>query len=116
MKLFIQGKIHEGRAFAKECDRHGVFDYVYNDCEHNILQAMQDVAPDAAVVLTDGAQGMEAAMIVRRLYPTLPLIWFSDDHAFATQAYRLQASYFGGKEEWRSRLRTALSRAGLITE
>ena len=49
---------------------------------------------DVAVVWHGGASGMEVANHVRDLNRTIPLIWVSDDTAFAIHSYRLHTKAF----------------------
>lgn len=114
MRLFLHGDPTDCRHFKALCEKHGRFDYTENHQEHLIAETMLPHDHAAAVVICDGAAGMEAAMVIRRLYPALPLIWFSDDSAFGVQAHRLQAAYFAEKSHLAERVSTALERAGLL--
>lgn len=114
MTIFLQGPPADCLHFKTLCDEHGSFVFAENHLEHTIADAMLASDPHAAVVLSGGAAGMEAAMIIRRLYPTLPLLWFSDDNAFGVQAYRLDVTYFADKARMKERLGCALTRAGLL--
>lgn len=115
MCIFVHGTPTDCRDFMEWSKAHGDFEFKESHCDYTIAEALLPVKATAAVVLSDGAAGMEAAMIIRRLCPTLPLIWFSDDSSFAVQAYRLDAAYFAKKAHIKERLAFALKRAG-ITE
>ena len=57
------------------------------------------LCPDAelCVIAQDGAEGMEGAMLLHRVSPACPVIWFSADPAFGAQARRLGCVWFGEK-------------------
>lgn len=114
MCVFLHGTPDDCRDFIAWSREHGDFEFKESHCGHTLAEELITAGAKAAVVMTDGAAGMEAAMIIRRLYPTLPLIWFSDDSTFAVQAYRLDAAYFAQKEHMRDRLPHALKRAGIV--
>lgn len=67
------------------------------DYEEELLRYMTKDQFDFAVILFDGADGMEAVMTVKRQQPDLPVIWFSNDKGFAAQSYRLNTAYFHEK-------------------
>ena len=60
-----------------------------------LLESHRDA--ELTIVMQDGAEGMEGAMLIRRLLPDTPVIWFSEDVAFGAQAHRLGCAYFGEK-------------------
>ncbi len=49
---------------------------------------------DAMLVFWAGAEGMEIANGARQANSKTPLVWISDDRAFATHSYRLKAKAF----------------------
>lgn len=49
---------------------------------------------DAVLVFMPGAIGMEVANGARQSNSTAPLVWISDDEAFAIHSYRLKARAF----------------------
>lgn len=61
------------------------------------IAKLQSEAPDAVFVAISGANGMEAAITARDLYPKTALVWFSDDEAFGVQSYRIDCAYFSSK-------------------
>lgn len=59
-----------------------------------LIPELVDNAPSAVFVLMENAAGMEGVIAVRRIYPKLPVAWFSNDRDFAPQAFRLDVEYF----------------------
>ena len=59
-----------------------------------LIPALMDDEPSAVFVLMDNAAGMEGVIAIRRIYPELPIAWFSSDRDFAPQAFRLNVEYF----------------------
>ncbi len=114
MRLFLHGDPNDCERVKASCQALGAFDFTVNHHEHLVAEALLAAKHDAAIVVCDGAAGMEAAMTVRRTHPALPLIWFSDDAAFGVQAYRLDVAYFAEKSHITDRLDHALRRAGMI--
>ena len=55
---------------------------------------------------------MEGVIAVRRIYPDLPVIWFSNDSGFAPQAYRLHVNYFTLMPINKDKIMTALKKCG----
>lgn len=53
--------------------------------------------PDCVVVTMNGAEGMEGVMAAKAVCRDVPILWFSDDGSFGTQAYRLGCAYFHQK-------------------
>lgn len=114
MCIFVHGAPDDCRDFMEWSRAHGEFEFKQSHCDYTIAEELLPAGARAAVVLSDGAAGMEAAMIIRRLCPQLPLIWFSDDSTFAVQAYRLDAAYFAQKTHMKDRVACALKRAGVM--
>lgn len=50
---------------------------------------------DLTVIISDGAEGMEAVMASKRSRPDVPAVWISDDANFAIQSYRMGCTFFG---------------------
>ncbi len=66
--------------------------------------------PDLAIVLADGAAGMEGVYLVRARRPELPVIWFSDDQDFGMQSHRLECVYFSAKPITSEKMQKAVRR------
>ncbi len=67
------------------------------DDYESIHRAIVDSGADAALVLENGAGGMEAVYRIRESGFDIPVFWFSDDRDFAVQSYRLGCAYFSTK-------------------
>ncbi|MBQ4648683.1 MAG: hypothetical protein IJN86_07675 [Clostridia bacterium] len=50
---------------------------------------------DLTIIISDGAEGMEAVMASKRASPEVPVVWISDDANFAIQSYRMGCTFFG---------------------
>ena len=68
---------------------------------------------ELAIVMLDGAEGMEGVMLARRAYPNLKVLWFSSDPAFGAQAHRLGCTYFGTKPISQSAMEMAIRSAAI---
>lgn len=66
--------------------------------------------PTLVIVLKDGAAGMEGVYQSRTRRPAIPVFWFSDDHDFGMQAYRLNCAYFSTKPVTAEKLTSAVNR------
>ncbi len=61
----------------------------------NFLDALPHGSPwDLIIVAAPGAEGMETVITAREAAPETPLLWCSDDAAFAVASYRLRCSLF----------------------
>lgn len=61
----------------------------------NFLDALPRGSPwDLIIVAAPGAEGMETVVSARETAPETPLLWCSDDAAFAVASYRLRCSLF----------------------
>lgn len=49
---------------------------------------------DLLIIAVPGAQGMEDVISARSVSSELPILWCSDDEAFAVTSYRLRCSLF----------------------
>ena len=66
---------------------------------------------DLVFVSHDNARGMEGVIAVRNIQPNVPVIWFSNDEDFGSQAYRLHTDFFHSKPITPVILEMALNRA-----
>lgn len=69
-----------------------------------------DWEPSLAIVLADGAIGMETVFRLRQRRPCVPVFWFSDDREFSMQSYRLDCAYFSTKPVTREKISSAIAR------
>ena len=69
-----------------------------------------DWNPDLAIMLADGAAGMEGVYLARDSRPGMPVIWFTDDRDFALQSYRMNCDYFAVKPITEEKMRKILRR------
>lgn len=72
--------------------------------------ALVDWAPSLMIVLANGATGMESVYRSRQRRPNLPVFWFSDDHEFGIQSYRLNCAYFSTKPVTPEKITSAIQR------
>ena len=66
---------------------------------------------DLVFVSHDNACGMEGVIAIRNVQPNVPVIWFSNDEDFGSQAYRLHTDFFHSKPITPMILEMALNRA-----
>ncbi len=66
---------------------------------------------DLVFISHDNAYGMEGVFAVRNTQPNVPMIWFSNDEDFGSQAYRLHTDFFHSKPITPMILEMALDRA-----
>lgn len=69
----------------------------YVTTSDEFLELLMEWDPSLVVVLQNGAAGMEGVFQSRSRRPAVPVFWFSDDHDFGMQAYRLNCAYFSTK-------------------
>lgn len=62
--------------------------------QDELIRALREKCPAAVLVIMEKAAGMEGVFAIRKIYPNLPVAWFSNDAGFAPQAYRLNVDYF----------------------
>lgn len=67
------------------------------DDYENIHQSIIDNRTEVAVIVENGAGGMEAVYRIKESGCNIPVFWFSDDRDFAVQSYRLGCAYFSAK-------------------
>lgn len=93
-------------------------DHHHECCYSNDLEAFEavlvDMEPTLVIVLADGAAGMECVYLARTRRPNLPVFWFSDDHEFGMQSYRLNCAYFSTKPATREKMRNAVHRCAHV--
>lgn len=77
----------------------------------SLVAGLQQNTFDLVFVSHDNACGMEGVIAIRNVLPNVPVIWFSNDEGFGSQAYRLQADFFHAKPITPSILEMALNRA-----
>ena len=80
--------------------------------QEKLVPALMETRPAAVWVIMEKAAGMEGVIAVRRIYPDLPVIWFSNDSGFAPQAYRLHVNYFTLMPINEDKIMTALKKCG----
>ena len=66
--------------------------------------------PTLAIVLADGAAGMESVYRSRQRRPAIPVFWFSNDREFGMQSYRLDCAYFSTKPVKPEKISHAINR------
>lgn len=81
--------------------------------QEDLIPALMERCPAAVLVMMENAAGMEGVIAARRMYPNLPIAWFSNDSGFAPQAYRLHVDYFALMPPGEEKIRTALRKCGL---
>ena len=81
--------------------------------QEKLIPALLEKCPAAVWVMMEKAAGMEGVIAVRRIYPNIPVVWFSNDSGFAPQAYRLQVNYFALLPVNEDKINTALRKCGL---
>ncbi len=80
------------------------------DDYENIHQRVIDGDADVAVIVENGAGGMEAVYRIRESGCNIPVFWFSDDRDFAVQSYRLGCAYFSTKPVTAEKFQKAFTR------
>lgn len=60
----------------------------------DLVHGMRGRKYDIALIALNGALGMEAAIGAREESAAIPIVWISDEEAFALQSYRLQIKMF----------------------
>ena len=81
--------------------------------QEELIPVLMEECPAAVWILMENAAGMEGVIAVRRIYPELPVVWFSNDRGFAPQAYRLHVDYFALVPLNEDKINTALRKCGL---
>lgn len=90
---------------------------VFQNIEHSIVddyelihQSIIEDETDVAVVVENGAGGMEAVYRIKESGCDIPVFWFSDDRDFAVQSYRLGCAYFSTKPVTAEKFQKAFTR------
>ena len=83
---------------------------VYPDYD-GLVEGLRQNSFDLVVVSHDNACGMEGVIAIRNCMPNVPVIWFSNDEGFGSQAYRLHTDFFHSKPVNPAILEMALNRA-----
>lgn len=81
--------------------------------QEKLVPALMEQCPAAVWIVMKKAAGMEGVIAVRRIYPDIPIVWFSNDGGFAPQAYRLNVNYFALMPVSEDKIRTAIKKCGL---
>lgn len=87
-----------------------VYQYISADTRELLQKRLVHQRPNLAVILSDGAAGMEGVYAVREYDPHLPVFWFSDDGGFAMQSHRLDCAYFADKPLTAEKMKKAFRR------
>ena len=114
MKVFLYGTSEECKQLEEYLEQYGEFQCMQCDSSQKVIDEITRFSPRCAIVIMDGAEGMEVSGLIRRLYPELPLLWFSNDPIFGVQSYRINVTYFSVKEQLKEKLSFALKKAELI--
>ena len=106
--------------FGKPDDCTVVRDALQSSALHHELCYVEDIEeletklvdwePSLAIVLADGAIGMESVFRLRQRRPCIPVFWFSDDREFCMQSYRLDCAYFSTKPVTCEKISNAIAR------
>ena len=83
---------------------------LYTDYD-GLVDGLRQNRFDLAFVTLDNAYGMEGVIAIRNCLPNVPVIWFSNDEDFGSQAYRLHTDFFHSKPITPMILEMALNRA-----
>ena len=77
----------------------------------SLVQGLRQNPFALVLVSHDNACGMEGVIAIRNIQPNVPVIWFSNDEDFGSQAYRLHTDFFHVKPITPMILEMALNRA-----
>lgn len=83
---------------------------LYSDYD-SLVDGLRKNRFDLVFVFHDNACGMEGVIAIRNCMPNVPVIWFSNDEGFGSQAYRLHTDFFHAKPITPMILEMALNRA-----
>ena len=86
-------------------------DYVLYPDYDSLVDGLRENRFDLVFVSHDNACGMEGVIAIRNCLPNVPVIWFSNDEDFGSQAYRLHTDFFHVKPITPMILEMALDRA-----
>ena len=85
-------------------------EFIHLDDYDDLRRSLAADRPDFIIVYFDGAHGMEACIGIKKITPSTPLIWFSNDRGFGPQSYRLDCTFFGIKPASEERLQSAFQK------
>ncbi len=115
MRLLLYGN-------RQECENvcETIKSIAFQSVEHTIVddfesihQTIVDIGADVAVVVENGAGGMEAVYKIKESGCNIPVFWFSDDRDFAVQSYRLGCAYFSAKPVTAEKFQKAFTRLSI---
>ncbi len=86
-------------------------DYALYPDYDSLVDGLRQEQFDLVFVSHDNACGMEGVIAIRNTQPQVPVIWFSNDEDFGSQAYRLHTDFFHAKPITPMILEMALNRA-----
>ncbi len=92
-------------------DREGaLYECAFYDQYDDFIRAFTQDQSQVVIVARKGADGMECARSARRMRPSVPLVWLSDDGGFGVESYRIGCAYFSTEAITESLLSTAIER------
>ncbi len=86
------------------------FDCVFYEKYDDFIKGFSKDTGQAVIVARRGADGMECARTAKLMQPNVPLIWFSNDHSFGVESYRIGCAFFSAEAITETVLLTALKR------
>ena len=116
MRICFYGTIAQFGVFQHQLEQlpqfsHRVFQFeLYPDYDA-LVDGLRQNRFDLVCVCHDNACGMEGVIATRNILPNVPVIWFSNDEDFGSQAYRLHTDFFHAKPITPVILEMALDRA-----
>ena len=84
--------------------------------QDELISSLMKKSPAAVFVIMEKAAGMEGVFAIRKIYPEIPVAWFSNDSGFAAQAYRLNVDYFTLMPVNEGKMKMALKKMKLTSE
>ena len=116
MRLCFYGTIAQFGIFQSHLEnlpqfsrRFSLFE-LYTDYDA-LVDGLRENRFDLVLVTHDNACGMEGVIAIRNCLPNVPVIWFSNDEDFGSQAYRMHTDFFHTKPITPTILEMALTRA-----
>ena len=76
----------------------------------SFVRSLTSTEYDAVIITENNAIGMEGVIAARNVHPQIPVVWFSNDEGFGSQAYRLNTDFFHSKPITAPILEMALAR------
>lgn len=83
---------------------------LYLSDQDELIHTLMKKCPAAVLVIMEKAAGMEGVIAIRKIYPDIPVVWFSNDEGFAAQAFRLNVDYFALMPVSKEKINTALKK------